>query len=231
MVIVRALIDLLAPPVCVACGGPAGAGLAVLCVPCRGRLPWLANPCPRCALPRTHCPPAGRCPAARAPWDAAWSPLAHDGPARDLVRALKFRGALDAATVMAAHLAAGAPAGLLRDEGAVLVPVPADPGRRRRRGFDHAALLAMQLGRRTGLPVVDALARTGPRGARQLGAGRAERLAEGRVAVTLRGPAPPAAILVDDVHTTGATFAACAAALVAGGTRRTVVISHTRTLP
>src|SRR5204863_9224379 len=125
---------------------------------------------------------------------------AHDGPARALVGALKFRGVLAAADVMAAQVAANAPPGLL--EGATLVAVPAHPARRRRRGFDQAALLVKALARRTRRPAVACLERVDG-GARQLGAGRARRRAGGRLEVRCRAPAPAVVALIDDVHTTG----------------------------
>jgi predicted amidophosphoribosyltransferase len=171
--------------------------------------------------------PCAPCPARRAAWTRAWAPLAHDGPARALVGALKFRGRLAAADVMAAQVAANAPPALLRD--ATLVPVPAHPARRRSRGFDQAALLAGALGTRTGRSVAACLERT-DEGARQLGAGRARRQAGGRLEVRCRGPAPAAVALIDDVHTTGATLDACARALRRGGARRVVAITYTRAL-
>ena len=45
------------------------------------------------------------CPASR-----VWAPMAYAGPARDLVRALKFRGATGVADAMAAQIVANAPA-------------------------------------------------------------------------------------------------------------------------
>jgi predicted amidophosphoribosyltransferase len=131
------------------------------------------------------------------------------------------------ADAMAAAIAAGAPRDMLA--GATLVPVPAGRGRRRRRGFDHAELLARALARRTGLPLARVLRRRGAP-ARQVGAGRRARLAPGRHRVLSRGPAPGVALLVDDVHTTGATLAACARALRAAGAGEVRALCYARTL-
>ncbi|HEU4701372.1 MAG TPA: double zinc ribbon domain-containing protein, partial [Conexibacter sp.] len=165
----------LAPPACLACRAPLVPAGAPLCRACRGALPWLPDPrCRRCGLPLPCAPRGGRCPAAAAAFERAWAPLAHDGPAQQLVAALKFRGALPVARLMAAQIAASAPQGLLT--GAVLVPVPLHPARRRARGFDQAALIARTLAARTGAPLAPCLRRDG-RPTRQLGADRAARRA------------------------------------------------------
>jgi predicted amidophosphoribosyltransferase len=66
---------------------------------------------------------------------------------------------------------------------------------------------------------------------RQVGATRAARVASGRVDVRLCGvPPPPVVALVDDVHTTGATLRACAAALRAEGALRVVAVTYARAL-
>jgi predicted amidophosphoribosyltransferase len=217
----------LAPPVCLACRAPLRDAAAELCVPCRRALPWLTAPrCPRCGLPA---PWPVRCPARGAAFERAWAPLAYDSSARALVGALKFRGALPLARVMAAQIAASAPPELLR--GATLVPVPLHPARRRSRGFDQAALIAAALGARCELPVAACLRRRG-RATRQLGADRAtRRAAADRQRLDAHGPVPAHALLLDDVHTTGATFDACARALRAVGTERVDAIAYARTLP
>lgn len=110
-----------------------------------------------------------------------------------------------------------------------LVAVPAHPARRRTRGFDPAELLARALARRTGLPLAVALWR-GASPSRQLGADRETRRATGRLGFEARGPAPRSVILVDDVHTTGATLTACGGALKAAGARRVVALTWARTL-
>ena len=219
------LLALLAPPACLACRRPLTGAGQQLCAPCRRALPWLPAPhCPRCALPS----PCRPCPAAGAPFDAAWAPLVHAGAARTLVTALKFRGRLAVADLMAAQIAAGAPAGLLAPP-AVLVPVPAHPRRRRERGFDQAERLARALSRRSRLPVRAPLRRA-PTAARQLGASRAARLAPERLKIAAAGPAPARVVLVDDVHTTGATLRACAAALRAAGAGRIACVTYARAL-
>ena len=133
---------LLAPPGCVACRAPTAAAGERLCAACVRALPWLRPGCPRCGLPSHR----GRgCPAAAAAFPRAWAPLAHEGVARDLVAALKFRSALPVADLMAAQMAANLPPPL-RAGSAALVPVPGQRARRRRRGFDPAGEIADALG-------------------------------------------------------------------------------------
>lgn len=204
----RRALDLLAPPACWACGGPVNLG-APLCPPCASALRW------------TGAPPARRDGAI----DRTAAPLALAGPARDLVHALKFRDAPAVASLMAAHVVHGLPTGFL-DPQAAIVPVPPHPGRRRRRGYDHADALARAVAARSGLPVAAVLVRAGGRPARQRGAGRAARLAGSAVTITAAGPAPARCVLVDDVRTTGATLQACARALRAAGARRVDAVAY-----
>jgi predicted amidophosphoribosyltransferase len=213
---------LVAPPACVACRASLTDAQELLCPACRRTLPWLRGErCPRCALPRHR---AGGCPAARAAFDAAWAPLAYDDTARAIVHALKFRASLPVADVMAAHVAATLPAAL---RGGEVVAVPPQPGRLRRRGFDPARALASALAARLDAPLVAALRRH-DRGARQTRAGAAARR---RTSMDREvRAAPPTALLVDDVHTTGATLDACARALKAAGALRVVAVTYARTL-
>jgi predicted amidophosphoribosyltransferase len=172
-------------------------------------MPWLRAGCPRCGLPAHRGRP---CPAARAAFDRAWSPLAYAGPAAALVRA------------MAAAIAARLPPEL---HGLPLVPVPPQRARARRRGYDPADLLAARAGARLGVPVERCLRRT-DHGRRHTRLGRGERHA-GAPDVIAQDP-PAQLVLLDDVHTTGATLHACARALKAAGAARVAAVTYARTL-
>ena len=137
-----------------------------------------------------------------------------EGTARAVAHGLKYGRRLALAEVAArAMLRAWTPA----PPAGILVPVPAAPWRRRWRGFDPAEEIALALARIAELPYRACLRRGG--GPRQVGRPRSDRLSD-PPRIWLDGAAPSRAVLVDDVHTTGATLAACAVALRAGGARR-----------
>jgi ComF family protein len=208
--LLRGLAQPLAPSLCVACSAHAGAA-EPLCRSCRGELRWLGPD------------------LASACGVEVWAPLAYDGPARAIVKALKFGRLPRLAETMAAQIAANAPPRALA--AGALVPVPLHPSRLRRRGYNQAERLAVALAARTGAPLADCLERFGDRRT-QVGRDRRARLRGISGSVRLRGgeAAPAAATLVDDVATTGATLAACAEALRAAGARRVTAITYARTL-
>jgi competence protein ComFC len=142
--------------------------------------------------------------------EVAWA-APYEGVARELIAALKFRARLTLVRPLAAAIAAALPP--IGAEWSV-VAVPAAPGRRRRRGFDPAELLAAALAAALGLELAAPLRRSN--GPRQVGRRRRERLAAPpgfRAVVT----GPRRALLVDDVLTTGATLRSCALALRVAG--------------
>lgn len=207
----EALGAVLVAPLCWSCRGPARAGRP-LCAGCELLLPWLD---PQAPLPR------------RSPLSCAWAPLAYEGVARDLVHALKFRGAAGVARAMARQCCDALPPQVFAS-GSALVPVPGEP--RRRRGFDHAEALADALAGLTGLEPRRAIERQRARAPGQRGLGRAGRLAAEGISVRARGQAPPLCLLVDDVMTTGATARACAGELRRNGAKTVVFLAYCRAL-
>src|SRR6185295_2225525 len=198
------LLGLVVPPRCAVCGRECGLR-AELCGQCESGFDGL-----------------GPCSSAIPGVDATWSAAPYEGIARDLVVALKFRARLQLAKRAGAVIAARAPGDLLAG---VVVPVPPAPARRRRRGFEAAEAIAAALSAETGLPFRSCLRRS--QGPRQVGRPREERLAAPPQA-RLSGQAPAAAVLVDDVVTTGATISACAEALRSGGCARVTALTFAR---
>lgn len=142
-----------------------------------------------------------------------------------LVGELKYHGVRGLAWPLARLAALALPA-LLAEAGPadLLAPVPLHRSRRRRRGFNQAALLARLLALRLELPCREDLLR------RHRATGQQARIAaaDPRRALNVAGsflaaPAPagpaPRIGLVDDLITSGATARAAAAALAAAGWR------------
>lgn len=122
----------------------------------------------------------------------------HEGPARDLVHELKYRGALGYARVAAAAIADRIPH-------LPLVPVPRVVSRKLRYGVDPAREFAAVISAITGAPVLRLLA--APLHAPRRAGGDHRRQT---VRFRLVGAPPPQVILVDDVVTTGGTLLAAA---------------------
>lgn len=219
------LVALVAPPVCGGCRRVLIDARSLICAECRRRLPWLRGACERCGLLEHR---GRRCPAIGSALERTWAPLAYAGVARDLMTALKFRGRLPLAGPMAAQMAANLP-DELRLAGATVVAVPAHAGRRRRRGHDPAAALATQLAARAGMPMARCLERTDS-SANQVGANRVTRLSGDRLSVRATVGVPARVLLVDDVHTTGATLETCAIALRGAGAGWVAGVAYARAL-
>ena len=236
-----ALADLLFPPFCAVCGARLGAGCRdPLCASCWAALPRLAPPfCHGCGAPlgawlsRAPEPPR-RCAACRrrAPrWSYARSAGRFEGPLREALHAFKFDGRRALARPLGDLLAETRPwlpAPL--DAGAVLVPVPLHPARRRARGFNQAQLLARRVGDAWGLEVVEAMRRVRPTRP-QVELSAAERRGNVRGAFAVRRADAVVGrhvLLVDDVLTTGATVEECATRLRAAGATGVGVLTVAR---
>jgi ComF family protein len=137
---------------------------------------------------------------------------------RDVIHALKYRGAGDILKPLAGRMFESWRYHNMQSD--VLVPVPLHANREAKRGYNQAALVAKTIGREVGLPVAGkALLRVRDT-ASQTRLNRDERKRNVEAAFTCATCAPftgRCVTLVDDVATTGATLDACAAVLLACG--------------
>ena len=219
----RALANLFFGGSCFLCRGAAG---ELLCAACDADLPRLTGPlCPRCALASPGGLVCGRCLREEPAYDATRAALAYEFPADALVQALKFRGELALAPLLAALLGRS----LDNERIDYVVPVPLSRERLRRRGYNQAMEIARQL-RRPGLePALCERTRDAPPQmelpyeARQRNVRGAFRCTRELIGATVA--------VVDDVMTTGATLDEMARTLKRSGALRVVNWIVARTPP
>lgn len=198
------LAELLSPRLCPGCDEPVGAHRA-MCSECSGDLE----------------------PASDA--EEALAAFSYGGVLRGAVHKLKYNKRPDVGPALGALLAEAL---VERIDGCdVVIPVPLHPLRLATRGYNQAALLAAPLARALGAPLsVRVLAR------RRFLAAQARLDREARDANVRDAfmPLPRAnirgkhVVVVDDVVTTGSTFAACRAALLLAGASRVTCVALAR---
>ncbi len=132
----------------------------------------------------------------------------YDGAVKELIWKLKFFRLWAAADVCAELVVAALPEGLMVD---VVTSVPVAPARYRERGYNQSELVARAVARRLRVRYSSLLGRHNV--THQLGKTRAMRLDQIRGAFYGLRVAAGRVLVVDDVVTTGATLAECAAAL------------------
>jgi ComF family protein len=211
----RLALDLLFPRWCLCCGREGD----YICPACRRSLPVISPPvCARCGRPvaaGTLCP---ACAGAEVAIDGIRAPFLFDGLVRRAIHELKYNNLRDVAPALAGMLHEYLAENPLPCE--VLVPVPLHPRRLRERGYNQSALIARELGRLSGAPVVEgSLVRSAYKSPQVRSSGVEERRRKVADAFACRDRrlAGIKAVLVDDVSTSGATLNACAAALKSAG--------------
>lgn len=237
------LVDLLYPPTCSGCG----ASGTHLCPQCLERLVHVGSPiCFLCGDPLLAAPRSGRrgqaglasaahavcptCAAAPPEFAVARSVFAYEGPIREAIHALKYRGQKSAAGPLARLLAEHAPDDAVVGVEAV-IPVPLHPARLATRGFNQAELLARPLAVRLGAPCLPGAIRRVRQESPQVELDAATRR-RNVVAAFEPGPnaVPGVVLLVDDVFSTGSTAAACARVLRRCGARSVKVLTLARAI-
>ncbi len=213
----RTALDLLFPSRCLGCGKEGD----LICPVCRGTLPRITPPiCRRCGTPQPDGKPCPTCLSHQHDIDGIRSPLRFEGVIRQAIHQFKYNNL---------RYIAGPLAELLSNylstnpvPGEVLVPVPLHSRRLRERGYNQSHLLAKELGKLVGLPVMANCITRQRQAAPQT---RATSVSQRRSNVAnaftchsnLRDLRDKKIILIDDVATSGATLDVCATALKSAG--------------
>lgn len=213
--------------VCVICGC-LSAG-QILCPVCREELGALKLPetvCPRCGAPEV---PGQACGCDLPEGLAVRSVWHYAGVGASLVQTLKFSQVREAHLPLAAGMAETA-AKLALPPDTIVTWVTMPSSRWRERAFDHAQLLAEQMGRLMDLPVRPLLRRweEGRELRHQVGLGAEERLMNLAGTFFCEEALSGTVILVDDVYTTGSTAKAASACLIEQGAAQVYVLTAMR---
>ena len=207
-------------PVCRACLlKPEPLAAEYFCVQCRSAF--------RNSFPLDEQGLCGLCRRGVRGFDAAYSYGFYEDQLRALIHLFKYGRVQTLAKPLGRLLALALPRDQKFD---LIVPMPLHWRKRWQRGFNQSALLASEIGRRSNLPVKDALRRVRftatqaglTNAKRRLNVSGAFRAREGNA---LEGKQ---ILLVDDVMTTGATAASCARALKIAGARHVTLLTVAR---
>ena len=237
-------LDLIFAPVCVACAQPipTAAMERGVCVACWARCRPIPQPrCDRCWSPLRDLGTGGDvscgvCIDLRPALRYIRSAYLQQGPVKEIVHALKYRGWHFLSLPIGRRLSAVPLPLEVEDEVDLVIPVPVSHVRLRERGYNQAERIAAELARLKGWQCRGDLLVRGRSTGTQTALHRSERRAN--VLGAFQVPAGCGDVLhgehvlvVDDVWTTGATALACADVLLAAGARAVSVLTFGRALP
>ena len=210
--IYRWFLDLLSPPQCVHCGRVE----VWICKRCVSALPLISvETCWRCGRPVAEPGLCSICERNPLQVNPVRSSVLFEGEIRDLIHALKYRGAASVAQALAPHMAASWRRYDMDAD--LLIPVPLHPQREAKRGYNQAYLLAAALSPHIDCPVAPHVLKRvrNTTSQTQLNLEERRQNVTGAFAVAtgldLKGYK---VTLIDDVATTGSTLDACAKMLL-----------------
>jgi competence protein ComFC len=218
----RSLLDFVYPPVCWGCHLSLASDEAVLCHRCVKTLPHLQQP----ALPSNR---LSWLQLERIFFDGTLAVYQYSAIVQELVHQFKYNGMTFLASLFGKAIASR----LLQnsEEIEALVPVPLHRSRLRERGYNQSLLLAQQIAKAIGAPVIEGRLVRVKNTMSQATLTRQERMSNVTNAFQLKQPEifkGKSIGLVDDVFTTGSTMNECARLLKEAGATSVTCISIVR---
>jgi ComF family protein len=232
----QSALHLIFPPACIGCGGAVASDFG-LCATCWVETPFITGlVCDKCGTPLPG-EDEGRaefcddCLAITRPWGRGRAALLYKDKARALILSLKHGDRLDLVRPTGDWLARSAAP--ILEAGMIVAPIPLHWTRLFRRRYNQSALLARALARTVGLEYCPDLLVRARKTPSQEGRTRDDRFANLEGAIR---PHPGRkrqfvgrhVLLVDDVMTSGATFAVAADACLGAGATQVSVIALAR---
>lgn len=228
----RRTLDVVFPPLCLGCQTRL-IDHDALCPSCWRQINFIRAPlCDRLGLPLPYDIGAPMISAQAAanppPFERARAVAHYDGLMRKLIHDFKFRDTHDVRRLFGRWLCQAGSDLIARAD--CIVPVPLAPMRLLSRRFNQAQLLASEVSRTSGKPILPLALKRTRSTVRQIGLTRRERErnVSGAFAVTGSSTAAIAGksvLLIDDVITTGATVSAATKALKKAGAARVDVLA------
>jgi len=237
--VANAVLGLVLPLACPACGGPLPGGRkGRLCQACEKRLDPIVPPiCRTCGapLPASREPVCATCRHHPPAYERARAWGSYRGELKELVQRLKYHGRKPLAPALGALLIDAGRAWLDLTGYDFIVPVPLHRDRFVERGFNQAYLISRPLAAQARIPISRDVERLVPT-ASQVGLTAPVRRDNVLGSFALRAGTThryrgASILLVDDVVTTGATASACAAVLKEAGATRVDVLAVARAEP
>ena len=231
--LVKNVFDVILPPIqrCQLCGHHKASDEYGLCTVCRKELDYWDDKYHECSLCGRFIAQeglCGRCRKNKPLFAAARSVGPYRGILKDCLNNLKFRGSRGLAVPLGKLLAHKLRSAIKVSEIAFIAPVPMHPDKEEVRGFNQAVLLAREVGRELGIPVLEGLLCKNRDTVAQIHLSSKERtenltgsftvapgeehLSEGKVI-----------LLVDDIMTTGSTVKECSRELLDAGAQKVIV--------
>ncbi len=231
MAVGKKILDLLFPRRCVVCDQITDCPQEQVCRKCREKILYIKEPCClKCGkqLKREEQEYCGDC-EKNSHLFLKGTALYDYGSMADSIFRFKYAGRMEYAEFYGRELYEKKSAWLSAVGADALIPVPAHPSRKRKRGYNQAELVAVQLSRLSGIPVNTSLVsrtrRTQPlknlsRQERQNNLKKAFKIRQNDVKLNT-------IVIIDDIYTTGSTIDAMTEILHRAGIKRVCFMALT----